>query len=214
MNRTGNKIPLLAAEVIIPVIYLVGIIGISIPATRDMYVQLTPLTLLISAIVLFLFHSPWNFRFIIAALVIALMGYFIEMLGVHTTKIFGSYSYGPVLGTKIWDTPLIIAINWLILIYCSYLIAGTLFHRAWLKIPSAAALMVGVDLLMEPVAIDLDMWTWGNTHPPFQNYAAWFIVSLLLATVLHYTGIKIRNPVAMYLFSSMVLFFAALNFTL
>lgn len=212
MKHTENKL-VLAARIFLFVIYLMGIIGISIPSLRGVYVALTPYTLLISAVILFAFHRKWNLQFIAAILLIALAGFGVEVLGVQTGAIFGEYSYGFVLGIKIGEVPVMIALNWVILIYCSYFVAGKLFQAPLPKMAITAALMVGMDLLMEPVAIALDMWSWEVVAPPFQNYAAWFLLSFLFAGLLHGMKVKILNPLAGYLFVFLVMFFGALNLT-
>lgn len=203
----------LVAGIFLLIIYLVGIAGISISSLRSDFVDLTPYTLLLSAVILFAFHRRWNLRFIAAIVVIALAGFWVEVLGVKTGVIFGGYSYGPVLGIKWKQVPLIIALNWLILIYCSYIIAGKLLRSALPRLALTAALMVGMDVIMEPVAITLDMWTWEAVAPPLQNYAAWFGISFLFAGLLHYLKIEVVNPLAGYLFFYLVMFFGILNLT-
>ncbi|MFP4621321.1 MAG: carotenoid biosynthesis protein [Bacteroidales bacterium] len=202
------------ARILLFVIYVVGITGISISSLRDVYVELTPYTLLISALILFAFHTRWNLRFIAAIFVVALAGFGVELLGVQTGLIFGEYSYGPVLGIKLGEVPLMIALNWVLLIYCSYFIAERLFRAALPKLASAAALMVGMDVLMEPVAMALDMWNWEVSVPPLQNYAAWFVISFLFAGFFQLMKVKVMNPLAGYLFFFLAMFFGILNLTL
>ncbi|MCF8336300.1 MAG: carotenoid biosynthesis protein [Bacteroidales bacterium] len=213
MKHTKNK-PVLVTRIFLFVIYFTGLIGISIPSLRGLYVALTPYMLLTSAGILLAFHWKWNPRFIAAILFIALAGFGVEVLGVQTGAIFGKYFYGPVLGLKIRGVPVMIALNWVMLIYCSYFIAGKLFRAALPKITITAALMVGMDFLMEPVATALDMWNWELPVPPLQNYAAWFLISFLFAGLLHVMKVKVLNPLAAYLFFFLVMFFGALNVTL
>lgn len=210
MKNTEHKL-ILVARIFLFVIYFTGIIGISMPSLRGLYVALTPYTLLISTVVLFAFHWNWNLRFIGAILLIALAGFGLEMIGVHTGVVFGEYYYGPVLGLKIAKIPVIIALNWAILIYCSYFLAERISQKVLPKLAITAGLMVGMDLLMEPVAIALDMWCWEAPIPPMQNYAAWFAISFLFAGVFYIMKVKILNPLAGYLFFFLVMFFGALN---
>lgn len=196
------------------VIYLVGMAGISIPALSELFVRLTPYTLLLSALVLFVFHHDWNYRFIIAIMIIAAGGFFIEVLGVQTGSIFGTYAYGLVLGPQLWEVPLIIAVNWLMLIYCSYIIAAKILKKTLPTLFVAALLMVFMDAFMEPVAIILDMWNWYSAKPPIQNYVAWFVIAFLFAGLLHLAKIKTDNPVASYLYAFLIMFFGVLNITL
>ena len=212
--RSADKKLVLVARIFLFVIYFVGLTGISLPSMRSVFVSLTPYTLLISILILLAFHWKWDLRFIAAIVLIALAGLGVEVLGVQTGLIFGEYSYGPVLGVKIGEVPLMIALNWVLLIYCSYFLAGKLFRAALPKIALAAALMVGMDVLMEPVAIDLNMWNWEVEIPPLQNYAAWFFISFLFAGFFHVMKVKILNPLAGYLFLFLVMFFGILNLTI
>ena len=43
---------------------------------------------------------------------LALIGFIFEIIGVKTGLIFGHYKYCNGLGTKVFDVPLIISLNW------------------------------------------------------------------------------------------------------
>jgi putative membrane protein len=213
MMQNKDKL-ILFSRILLFVIYFVGLTGISIPSLREVYAEITPVTLLISAMILLVFHKSWRVKDGIVFLMIALGGFLVELLGVQTGLIFGEYSYGLTLGPAVMGVPLLIGINWLILSYTTYYLAGHLFKRPVGKIPLAAAMMVAFDWLMEPVAIKLDMWQWTGEAIPLMNYAAWFVVSLLFAAVLHFSRIRMYNPVAGYLLLFMAMFFGVLNLTL
>ena len=48
----------------------------------------------------------------------------VELVGTKTGMLFGDYSYGKVLGPALQGVPLIIGINWFIMMYC----CGTTIH--------------------------------------------------------------------------------------
>ncbi|MGM0497995.1 MAG: carotenoid biosynthesis protein, partial [Bacteroidota bacterium] len=199
-------------RIFLAAIYLIGIIGISIPALSPLYVQITPITLLISALLLLAFHEPWNKKSVVAVLLIAAIGFFIEVLGVSTGKVFGAYSYSDILGPEVFNVPLIIAVNWLILVYGAYYIASYFFKHSLLRLAVGGLLLVVFDLIMEPVAIELNMWTWEAGAPPLQNYIVWFIAGLAMMSLFPLFRIKLKNPVAAALFIYLLLFFVILNF--
>ena len=109
------------------IIYLVGIIGLSSGKFRSSFQYLTPYTLLISAFILFIFHKKWNEKHILAFVLVFLGGLIIEIIGVRTGYIFGNYNYGNVLGIKVYDTPIVIGVNWLMLIYLVFSFPCSLF---------------------------------------------------------------------------------------
>lgn len=210
---TEQKIKLIA-RIFLFIIYFVGLVGISIPSLQGMYVKLTPFSLLISGLILLAFHEKWNISFIIVIVLIFLGGFAIEAYGVYSGEIFGQYSYSHVLGWRLFKTPVIIGLNWLILVYCGYYLVSRFIHKPVFQIPVGAILLVGFDLLLEPVAVETGMWYWSTSQPQFQNYIAWFGISLVLMSLFPLFKVKLKNPVAGYLFLFMVMFFGALNITL
>ncbi|MFP4042905.1 MAG: carotenoid biosynthesis protein [Bacteroidales bacterium] len=211
MKLTESKI-VFFTRIFLAAIYLIGVIGISIPSFSSLYVQITPVTLLISGLLLLAFHEPWNRNSILTFLFILAIGFIIEVFGVSTGKIFGAYSYSEILGPKVLDVPLIIALNWLILVYGAYYIASYFFKHQLLRLVIGGILLVVFDLIMEPVAIELNMWTWEAGMPPFQNYVVWFVASAAMMSFFPLFRLKLKNPVATALFVYLVLFFGILNF--
>ncbi len=211
MKITESKIAFFT-RIFLAAIYLIGIIGISIPSLSKLYVQITPVTLFISALLLLAFHEPWNKKFALVAVLIAGIGFFIEVFGVSTGQIFGAYSYSGVMGWKVLGVPLILALNWLILVYGAYYLASRLVKNNLLRLLIGGLLLVGFDYFMEPVAIELNMWTWNAGEPPLQNYIVWFIAGVAMMSLFPVFRIKPNNPIAIYLFIYLVLLFGILNF--
>ena len=137
------------------------------------------------------------------------LGFWAEFVGVHYGWLFGDYVYGDVLGPKLWGIPLVIGVNWMLVVYavCSSLdaVAGR-----WPVAPRAvvaAAALVLLDVLIEPVAIELDYWTWAAGAPPTQNYVGWFGVGLIQTTLYYLLLGGTRNRLAPWLLALQVIFF-------
>ena len=141
---------------------------------------------------------------------IFLISFFIEVTGVKTGLIFGNYSYGKGLGLKFLETPLVIGINWLLLVCCIAAITEKLPVRIIFKILFSTSLRVIYDIIMEQVAPYLQMWDFeGGTVPP-RNYISWFILAFLFHSIIKLTGIKITNKIAALIFYCQVSFFGIL----
>jgi putative membrane protein len=141
-----------------------------------------------------------------------IIGFVAELIGVHTGFLFGSYHYGENLGMKVFEVPLIIGLNWGILV----VISASLFQRfqlpIFIKIVLATVLMVFLDFLMEPVANDLDFWYWKNDQIPLYNFVCWFAISLILQYFYGYIyKLAESNRVFNVLYFVMVIFFSLLN---
>lgn len=194
---------------VIAILHTVGVVGLSQPKFRDLFVMLTPVNLLISAGLIFIHHRfrpahGWFFFFVYAA------GFGVELAGVQSGAIFGEYSYGAAFGFQLGGTPLLIGVNWLLLVYGSALWAKKITDNKGLRTLFAAALMVGLDYLMEPVAVALNFWTWEGGRIPMQNFVAWFAVALVLQAVLH-SRMKFQdNPVGRWFFVVQVAFFGVM----
>lgn len=193
------------------IFYCIGALGIAIPPTRNIFIYLTPIALLISFITVILFHqSTFDTKSILIFAIICLIGFLIEAAGVRTGFLFGEYTYGKGLGIKVLETPLLIGINWLLLVYCTSVIAERLPVLNIMKILASSLLMVFYDLFMEQVAPHIQMWTFKGGIVPLRNYISWFIIAFLLNSLLKLAGVKIINKLAPLIFYCQLVFFIVL----
>ena len=190
--------------------YLAGWLGLQIPASREIFLLLVPFNLIVSAVVLFIFHTQWNRPFIVFCVLTFLCGFWVEVAGVHTGLIFGHYRYGTTLGIQWLGVPWLIGLNWLTLIYCAGVISSRLKSAWWLRAALGAVLMVGLDIFIEPIAVEMDFWQW-NQDIPLQNYLAWYIISFILLSLFHLIRFNKENKMAIYLYIAQLLFFAFHN---
>lgn len=191
------------------VIYTVGIATVLLGYADDL-MKLTPFNLLFASGILLYNAEGINRRYISMFAIIAASGYLIELIGIITGLIFGEYAYGSGLGLKLFDVPLIIGLNWAILVFATAALMQQFLWPAWLKAAMAATLMVAYDFFLEPVAINFDFWTWAGGSIPIQNYAAWWVIAflMLLATFKFVTNLK--NRLAGYVIAIQTLFFIIL----
>jgi putative membrane protein len=177
------------------------------------FILLTPVNLIVSLILLLWTHGEISKKFIFICLISFTTGFTFEFIGTKTGLIFGDYAYGETLGFQIGDVPLIIGVNWLILVYSSAAIVNYFLEKSHVVLKSiiSATLMVGLDFFIEPVAMKYDFWSWANDIIPIQNYIAWFIIAFFLLVITHHSVI-IKNKIAIALFIAQSLFFIILNF--
>jgi uncharacterized membrane protein len=200
-------------RIIVVVFHIVGLIGMKIPSLLPIFQLLTPFHLLVCTTVLLVFHRDWNKNFILFLILSISLGFLSEVLGVKTGFPFGNYYYSEVLGLQLWEVPLIIGVNWFLLVY----ITGALFHEKkpfFLAAILGAALLVLIDVLIEPVAVKLNFWQWEDDEIPLSNYIGWFGVAFILQCFYHGLNFQKENPMSDVLIISLIVFFAALNFIL
>jgi putative membrane protein len=126
-----------------------------------------------------------------------IVSWFVEWIGVHTGLLFGPYFYGPNLGIS-WDgIPIIIGLNWCVMLIYSQHVAtkilpnGNRFMVALL----AGSHMTALDGVMEYCAPKLGFWQFTNSanehvaYAPLQNFIGWLVV----ATALSYTTLLWYN---------------------
>ena len=196
------------------IFYAVGLAGLSIPASRSFFVLLTPFALLLSSFIVALFHGKFSQKAILVFAFIFTASFIVEVIGVNTGAIFGSYTYGHGLGIKLFNTPLIIGLNWLLLVYVSNSVLEKTNWHAAIKIFGAAFLLLAYDVLLEQVAPQLSMWTFDESPVPRRNYVAWFVLALLFSLVINLLKINTKNRIAPVVFGIQTLFFALLLLTL
>ena len=199
---------------VIVILHLVGVVGLNLSGSREMINLLTPVNLSITCILLLANHRSWGPRVSISFAVVALVGYFSEVIGVATGLLFGSYGYGEVLGLKLFDVPLTLGLLWLLMIYGSRDIAQRISSNLLLASFLGATFMTLFDFIMEPVAVELGYWSWENGIIPFQNYAAWFLISFILHLFVNYILSFERNLLGIGTFLTQLVFFISLRVTL
>ncbi len=190
----------------------VGLYGFLTPSLNSLFIQLVPFHLMLMLVLLILSQPDKNQNYWIFMSAVSLLGFGIEVLGVSTGAIFGTYQYGRTLGFKFAGVPLLIGANWAILIFCT----GVLIKKWNIKSNvyaclTGAFILVLTDVLIEPVAIKYDYWDWANSAIPVKNYVAWFIVSYIFLRLFFTMEFKKSNDIAIVLLFSQIIFFAALN---
>ncbi|GAA4357650.1 hypothetical protein GCM10023185_22540 [Hymenobacter saemangeumensis] len=202
-----NTRRLRVAQGLVLLFHITGFLGLAFSDNPEFYQEFTPLTLILTALLLLAFQPGRNAAFWSFCFTVSLMGYMAEVVGVHTGKFFGHYTYGDTLGLKVLSVPLLIGLNWLVLTY----VCGNLAH--YLPLPQlarillGALLMVGFDLCLEPVASTYDFWHWSAGVIPFQNFRDWFIFSCLLQVLFVRAGFKKHNKLAPLVYLVQLLFF-------
>lgn len=191
------------------IIHFFGAIGLVSP-WRDYFIIFTPMTLIISAVILFSHQLLLKPNFIFFCLFCFCGGFLAEFIGVHYGVIFGNYSYGATLGYRVNGVPVIIGLNWLVIIYSVGVITSSYPLPVWLKIVTGAVMTTLLDLVIEPVAIEYNFWQWENGIVPMSNYMGWFAISIMMLTAFHLLKIKSESKVPVYFYSIQLIFFITL----
>jgi len=193
------------------IFYAVGFYGLVYSNYQNYFLALVPFNLLLTNCILFLFHRDFSRSFWLFAVTVFLAGFFAEVIGIHTALLFGHYSYGASLGWQLFKVPVIIGLNWLMLVYTAGHLVNYLAPTPWwVKALLAAALMVALDYFIEPVAVALDFWSWQSGQIPLSNFTGWFGVALLLQGYFQKSKFFKNNPLAPYVFLLQFLFFISL----
>lgn len=197
-------------RIVLLVLYTVGAIGMLIPTTKDWFVQLSALNLLISFFGLIISRRSQQLRFLLFLGLAFLIGVVVELIGVHTSYLFGQYYYGNNLGFKWKGIPLIIGANWGIMVVTSAAVIRRFELNKHVELIIASVLMVLFDYILEPVAMKLDYWHWSQGEIPVFNFVCWFGVSYFLQWVYQRMKLPEVNKVAESLFLMMFIFFTLL----
>lgn len=197
---------------ILIIFYSVGVVIHLIPETRNLALVLTePQLFFINIFVIVWLVYLYPNRFFVSWLIIAfIFSVSMEIIGVKTGLVFGGYLYGDTMELKLYGVPLIIGLNWVILILAGYNLAGHLTHHT-LRVLFTGLIVVLFDFIMEPVAMELDYWTWDEGKIPVQNYIAWFVITVILVSLLQLKKIYINNLFLKSYFIVQFMFFLLLR---
>lgn len=209
--------------------HLSGLIGILYTPYKDWFVQNTTLNLLLMFVLLIWNQEKPDALFLFYLLLCFMTGMVAEIIGVNTGILFGHYSYGKVMGFKIAGVPLLIGLNWFVVVYSCMILMEKLHFRFRKKyedqgmhLPSplmetlsvvvdGALLATFFDWLMEPVAIKLGFWQWQTSDIPNSNYISWFVISAMLIAVSRGLKFNKQNQFAVHLMIIQSLFFFTLR---
>ena len=216
------------ATAIAVLFHTIGLVGLLF-FDKAFFLAATPINLLLSFALLIWTQTNKNLFFLLFLIACFVVGIAVEIIGINTGILFGDYTYGNVLGPKVQHVPLLIGINWFLIIYCCGISIHTLLMKAINRIAAdtgknpmalkslsviidGATLAVFFDWLMEPVAVKLGYWVWnGDGSIPMFNYICWFVVSLLLLTIFHLAKFNKQNKFAVNLLLIQLMFFLLLR---
>ncbi len=179
------------------VIHLVGVVGMNLPQTKEGFEALSAINLLLSAVLILSSLSQWNIKIVGAWSAIFTIGMVVEIIGVHTGKIFGDYHYTSRLGVSLLGVPLIIGVNWVVLTLCTATWLNSSKMKAVPRIVIGAGIMVLLDMLLEYFAVKHRLWVWHDTqYPDIQNFWGWFVTGIFTHTILLWSGYREDNSYA------------------
>ncbi len=214
-NQTATAIAIL--------FHTIGLAGLFV--NKDFFVATTALNLLLMGCLIIYTQQKINVAFILFFITCFITGISVEILGTSTGAVFGDYEYGKMLGITFKNVPIIIGINWFIIIYCCGITIHTILQKLSSKLetmtgvpPSAlklisiisdgATLAVFFDWIMEPAAIKLGYWKWlGDGEIPQYNYITWFGISTILMAFFVLFKFEKQNIFAVHLLMIMAMFF-------
>lgn len=191
------------------VVHISGAIGMMSPL-RMYFLALTPLNLVFSFLLVTYFHPERTPVFWRNLLVIVSLGFIIELIGVNTGWPFGIYQYEWAFGPQLWNTPVVIGLNWFIMTYSGVYILGRIFHNDFTTAILSGVCITLLDVILEPVAINSSYWTWASEHVPFNNYVTWFICISLFSFLILRTEKRVTNPLIKWVFGAQLVFFLSL----
>ena len=163
------------------IVWLVNISGFFgiLSDQKDFFLSSSPYVLTMTLFLLVLNNSI-DKKFLTRLFFIFLLGLSVEIIGVNFSFFFGEYKYGDNLGVKIFDVPVVIGFNWVLLIILTGNFANRVFQKSIIgKVLFGSIMMILLDLLIEISAPKLDYWEFALNPVPLSNYFWWLIFSIL-----------------------------------
>lgn len=205
--NSQKNIKRLVSLVILWAFHLAAIIGVSI-GYFEWFISKTELNLLIIAVLLVINFPLDSVKKIVFFISIFIAGFLVEWLGVNYGLFFGEYAYGGNLGFKLGGVPLLIGINWAVLIMISGVISDKIKAHYVIKALVGAGLMVVLDFFIELPAPVFDFWEFSGGEAPVQNYLAWFLISFIMLLAFQKLNIKGDFIFSAHLYAAQLIFFA------
>jgi putative membrane protein len=129
-------------------------------------------------------------RGLLALLLLGAFALFVESIGVVTGYPYGSFAYTGDLGWRVLGlVPWTVPFAWVPLLLGSLSLSGIKRDSMVRGSLRAAALLTGMDLLLDPAAVSVGLWRY--TKPgiyygiPWTNFAGWLLVGAVASVVLN-----------------------------
>lgn len=206
-----NKLKIRLSIFIIWLFTISGIIGVA-SASQDWFLSLTPLNLLLSLLIVLIHIKTYNFKVVLALLIPFIFGFTAEVLGVNYGLIFGNYAYGENLGYKVLGVPLMIGLNWTLLTVTTSDVSKYFSKNLIVSALIGAALMTGLDVVLEVSAPRFDFWEFEQGIVPLQNYMGWFVTAFLAHLSYQIFQIKTSKLISWHVLLSILVFFGVFLF--
>ena len=226
MDKSRNKV--LNGILILSFLHVVSLWGLKSEAAMDFYFPYIAVDILCCFGFLLYYQQHWNVNAVFFIFFTYCAGFIISAIGVNTVYsvnnvFYGGYPFGPfvfqgTLGPKLFNTPLMIGVNWLILIYCIGILLKDMKFSKIQKALLGAFMLLLYDITLEPLAKKYQLWWWLTKKDPLslynpvplQNYASWFLFSFLMLLYFNNAKAKLRNPIAPAVFLIMFFFLVGL----
>jgi uncharacterized membrane protein len=188
-----------------------GIIGV-LSVYENWFLSLTPLSLLLSFIMILWHVESYTIKLVLAISIPFVLGFITEALGVNYGLIFGNYAYGKNLGLKIAGVPILICVNWALLTMATADVARYVSNNTIIASFIGAALMTGLDIILEVSAPRFDFWEFENGVVPLQNYIGWLVTAFVAHLGYQSFKIKTNKVISLHVLISIIVFFAVFLF--
>lgn len=169
--------------VVLAFLYALGLAGHLTPGLAPLMATLTPGFLVFAGILVLVagVQRAEVRPLVLWGSVVFVLTLAVEILGVQTGLIFGSYHYTELLGPSLGGVPLVIGWNW-VLVVLGITVASRRWLGAWpwwARSIAVGLACVAFDSVLEPVAIGEGYWVWDSPGVPVQNFLAWGLIAAL-----------------------------------
>lgn len=156
-----------------------------------MSLQISPVFMVLLAIPTIIGCIQWLGwkRAALVLLSLSAFAYGIETIGLKTGFPYGSFTYGDMLGAKLFETtPWTVPFGWVPLLLASWVTVWRWLRPVELRVCGTLAALIALDLILDPIAVTLGFWKYANPgiwfDVPFTNFLGWifsgFIGCLML----------------------------------
>lgn len=196
------------AVILLMIIYMTSLVGFTTAHQQAWYLYYTPYFILLNAILLLLYQKEWSKSTLYFGASAILAGFFVEVLAVQTASLYGTYIFGTTLGFTVLGVPLVMPIYWFInALSTACLVSKLPVKSPWILSALGALLMVLLTGIIHQVAPKLNFWSISSPN----GLIRLSLISFLLGFALQYLFIRLKistkNPMAVYVYGGLLIFF-------
>ena len=196
------------AVILLMVIYMTSLVGFTTAHQQAWYLYYTPYFILLNAILLLFYQKERSKSTLYFSVSTILLGFTVEVIALQTGSLYGPYTFGETLGVAVLGVPLVMPVYWLVNALSTACLVNKLpLKKPWLLSTLGALLMILLTGVIHLLAPQLGFWSIASANGLIRLSLVGFLTGFALQYLFIRLKLSPKNPMAVYVYGGLLIFF-------